>query len=143
MGALLLPGDYFCGPHIFTGLKYTGASVRGQAHFPVVQCIGVQYAVLVWTALSFQLSVDAGVEKGMRKGWLQSGEAANLNKRTVGEVDPSLDSSQLSIYVGDEKRIRKGWLQSEEDANLNKRPVGEVDPSLDCSQISALHRCWS
>ena len=34
-------------PHIFTGLKYSGASVRGHTSFPVVQCIGLQYSVLL------------------------------------------------------------------------------------------------
>ena len=32
-------------PH-FTGLEYSGASVRGHTYFPVVQCIGLQYSVL-------------------------------------------------------------------------------------------------
>ena len=63
--------------------------------------------ILVWTALSSQLSIDVEVENGMMKGWLQSEEAANLNKRTFGEVDPSLDRSQLSVDVGVEKGMRK------------------------------------
>ena len=33
-------------PHIFTGLEYSGASVRGHTYFPIVQCIGLQYSVL-------------------------------------------------------------------------------------------------
>ena len=33
-------------PHIFTGLEYSGASVRGHTYFPVVQCIGLEYSVL-------------------------------------------------------------------------------------------------
>ena len=41
-------------PHIFTGLEYSGASVRGHTYFPVVQCIGLQYSVL---SFPFLLSI--------------------------------------------------------------------------------------
>ena len=34
------------GPHIFAGLKYSGASGQGHPYFPVVQFIGLQYSVL-------------------------------------------------------------------------------------------------
>ena len=40
---MLYPG---C-PHIFRGLKYSGASVRGHTCFHVVQCIGLQYSLLI------------------------------------------------------------------------------------------------
>ena len=35
-------------PHIFTGLENSGASVRSHTYFPVVQCIGLHYSLLVY-----------------------------------------------------------------------------------------------
>ena len=34
-------------PHIFTGIEYSYASVRGGTYLPIVQCIGLQYSVLL------------------------------------------------------------------------------------------------
>ena len=37
------------GPHIFIGLKYSGASSGSRPYFPVVKFIGLQYSVLAIT----------------------------------------------------------------------------------------------
>ena len=58
MGIIILyPG---C-PHIFTGLEYSGASVLGHIYFPVVQCIGLQYSVLVVGVLYLSVCLVVGV----------------------------------------------------------------------------------
>ena len=50
---MLYPG---C-PHIFTGLEYSGASVRGHTYFPVVQCTGLQYTVLWETTEPLEITI--------------------------------------------------------------------------------------
>ena len=126
---MLYPG---C-PHIFTGLEYSGASVRGHTYFPVVQCIGLEYSVLVKP----ELKCATLTQEKLLKVKTLAETTRNETRNTTNKIPILAGPDQLKVSKGS-----YATRTSENEHSLNstvpEKPIGGIFkclPNIDIKRI--------